>query len=323
MLLALCLVLSLGAFASGEASGAAGSFAQVDDTHWSGSSVTIRSVEYAPEFTGQGYVDSTLFTGVAKIVTDAGTIDVDSAVYTPVLTVDGVQVDLYNAANETFTGDVVLTLVEKGDSNANKGAPFGADKAQSSFGPFYYTAAAYVADGAYDAAKSAGAAQISGDVTDNGIFDQVGSFADIVGEKLGAYKLPILFATGNHDMLSNGMFATTKRELYDEAYAADIDTGATATASRHSVVGGVHFIQVSATSYRTGSQNYTAKTMDWLRNSLELAAKDAPGMPIFVSTHLPVYDTVFGSDAYFDAYSDFYAKSDAYSDGYTVTDPDA
>lgn len=166
MLLALCLVLSLGAFASGEASGAAGSFAQVDDTHWAGSAVTIQSVEYAPEFADQGYVDSTLFTSVAKIVTDAGTIDVDSAVYTPVLTVDGVQVDLYNAANETFTGDVVLTLVEKGDSNANKGAPFGADKAQSSFGPFYYTAAAYIADGAYDAAKSAGAAQISGDVGD-------------------------------------------------------------------------------------------------------------------------------------------------------------
>ena len=89
----------------------------------------------------------------------------DNAKYTPVLTVDGIQFDLYNAANETFTGDVVLTLVEKGDSNANQGAPFGADKAQSKFGPFYYTAAAYIADGQYDAAKSAEAAVQQGSVT--------------------------------------------------------------------------------------------------------------------------------------------------------------
>ncbi len=178
VLLALCMALSLSAFASGEASGS--SFAQVDATHWAGDSVTIRSVEYAPEFTDQGYVDSTLFTSVSKIVTDAGDIDVDNTVYTPVLTVDGVQVDLYNiAAAETFTGDVVVTLVEKGDSNANQGAPFGADKAQSSFGPFYYTAAAYIKDGAYDAAKSVEAAQIEGAVTDteaNGL--TVGSEGD-------------------------------------------------------------------------------------------------------------------------------------------------
>ena len=168
VLLTLCMVLSLGAFASGEASGGAsgGSFAQVDDTHWAGDSLTVERVEYAPEFTDQGYVDSTLFTSVSKIVTDAGEIDVDNAVYTPILTVDGVQVDLYNAENASFTGDVVLTLVEKGDSNANQGAPFGADKAQSSFGPFYYTAAAYISDGKFDAAKSVEEAWISGEAVD-------------------------------------------------------------------------------------------------------------------------------------------------------------
>ncbi len=166
MLLVLCMILSLGAFASGEPSGSGGTFAQVDATHWAGDSLTIRSVEYAPEFTGQGYVDSTLFTSVSKIVTDAGEIAVDNTLYTPILTVNGVQVDLYNAANASYTGDIALTLVEKGASSSNQGAPFGADKAQSSFGPFYYTAAAYIADGKYDAAKSAESAQIAGTVTD-------------------------------------------------------------------------------------------------------------------------------------------------------------
>ncbi len=141
-------------------------FAQVDDTHWAGGAVTIESVEYAPEFTDQGFVDSTLFTSVSKIIYDGGEIEVDNSLFTPVLTVDGVQYDLYNAENVSFEGDVQITLVEKGDSNANKGAPFGADKAQSSFGPFFYTAAAYIGDGAYDEAKSVTAAQIEGEITD-------------------------------------------------------------------------------------------------------------------------------------------------------------
>lgn len=164
LVLALCFVLSLGAIASGEPSAAA--FAQVDDTHWAGSAVTIQSVEYAPEFVGQGYIDSTLFTSVSRIVYDGGEIEVDNTVYTPILTVDGVQVDLYNAENVSYTGDVVITLVEKGVSNNNQGAPFGADKAQSSIGPFYYAAAAYVDGGAYDAAKSVEAARMAGEVSD-------------------------------------------------------------------------------------------------------------------------------------------------------------
>ena len=141
-------------------------FAQVDETHWAGGALTILGVEYAPEFTDQGYVDSTLFTSVSKILYDGGEIAVDNTLYTPILTVDGVQYDLYNAENVSYEGDVQITLVEKGDSNANQGAPFGADKAQSSFGPFYYTAAAYIGDGVYDEAKSVTAAQIEGEITD-------------------------------------------------------------------------------------------------------------------------------------------------------------
>ena len=165
LVLALSLLCMLMSGFSAEIPGDA-AFAQVDDTHWAGSAVTIQSVEYAPEFTDQGYVDSTLFTSVSKIVYDGGEIAVDNSKYTAILTVDGVQYDLYNAENASYSGDVQITLVEKGDSNSNQGAPFGADKAQSSFGPFYYTAAAYVGDGVYDEAKSVTAAQIEGEITD-------------------------------------------------------------------------------------------------------------------------------------------------------------
>ena len=108
LVLVLCFVLSLGAFASGEPSGGAsgGSFAQVDDTHWAGGSITIESVEIAAEYAD--YVDGTLFGNVSKVVYDGGEIDVDYAKYAAILTVGGVQVDLYNAAGETFEGDVVV-----------------------------------------------------------------------------------------------------------------------------------------------------------------------------------------------------------------------
>ena len=204
VLLALCMALSLGAFASGEPSGApaGGSFAQVDDTHWAGDALAVTRVEYAPEFTGQGYVDSTLFTSVAKIVTDAGTIDVDNTRYTPILTVDGEQLDLYNAEGASYSGDVRITLVEKGDSNANQGAPFGADKAQSKFGPFYYTAAAYIADGRYEEAKSAVSAQIAGSVTDT---EASGLQVESVGDYFsGLYIVNSDYAVRDASMRFNG-----------------------------------------------------------------------------------------------------------------------
>ena len=191
LVLALCFVLSLGAFASGEPSGTG--FAQVDDTHWAGSELTIVGVEYAPEFADQGYVDSTLFTSVSKILYEGGEIAVDNTLYTPILTVDGVQYDVYNAENVTYTGDVQITLVEKGDSSTNNGAPFGADKAQSSFGAFYYTAAAYVGEEGYDAAKSAAAAQIQGEITDteaNGlVVDSQGDYFTAVYVKDAEYAI--------------------------------------------------------------------------------------------------------------------------------------
>ena len=176
LLMALCMAVSLmgvGAAAKEAPAGldaAADTFAQQDETHWAGEGLVVTGVTYAAEYTDAGYVDSTLFAQVSSIETSAGTIAVDSAVYTPILTVDGVQYDLYNISEETaFDGYSVITLVEKGDSSSNNGAPFGADKAQSSFGAFYYTPAIYVADGAYVAAKSAESALIAGEVSDTAV----------------------------------------------------------------------------------------------------------------------------------------------------------
>ena len=175
LLLTLCLAFSLcgGALAaSGEpvAEPSGESLAQVDATHWAGSTITITGIEFDKAYAdqdGKSYVDSTLFGAISKIIYEGGEINVDTAKYTAVLTVDGVQQNLYNVTEpRTYTGDVVITLAELGDTQVNAGAPFGADKENALFGEFRYTPAVYISAGAYDEAKSVTAAQLSGEIDD-------------------------------------------------------------------------------------------------------------------------------------------------------------
>ena len=187
LVMALCFVLSLGAFASGEPSGspaapAAGSFVQVDETHWAGDSLTVQAVEIADEFTD--YVDATQFCNISKIIYDGGEIVVDNTVYTAILTVDGIQVDLYNADGQTFEGDVVLTLIEKGESANSGNAKFG-DDAGSLIGSHYYSAAAYFDSEGYQPEKSVEAAQYGAYVDDGIVFDM--DFASVGDYFSGVY----------------------------------------------------------------------------------------------------------------------------------------
>jgi len=175
----LCLMLSLCAFASGDPSGAG--FAQVNETTWAGDSITILSVEIAEEYAD--YVDATLFCHVEKIVYDGGEIAVDSEKYGAILTVDGVQYDLYNAENVTYKGDVVISLVEKANSASTGNSKFG-DDAGSPIGPFYYLAAAYYDDEGYHADSSVVAAQGGAVVDDTSVsgmaFDSQGDYFSAV-----------------------------------------------------------------------------------------------------------------------------------------------
>ena len=205
--LALCLAMSLSAFASGDPSGAA--FAQVDENTWAGDSVTIKSVEIADAYAD--YVDATLFCNIEKIVYDGGEIPVDSATQTAILTVDGVQRDLYNAENVTYTGDVVISLIEKANSSSSGNSKFG-DDAGSLIGPFYYAAAAYFDDEGYHADSSVLAAQ-GGAIVDNAgvsgmTFNSQGDYFSGVyangGELTVADSTFVAFGKGGDDFTGQG-----------------------------------------------------------------------------------------------------------------------
>ncbi len=208
VLLALCMVLSLGAFASGETGGVSGEasaapaegFRQVDETHWAGDTLTVVSVEIAPEYVD--YVDATRFCNVAKIVYDGGEIDVDYAEYAAILTVGGVQENLYNAAGRTFEGDVEITLVKKAASTNQGNSKFG-DDAGSLIGPFSYIAAAYFDENGYVEESSVTAAQYGADITDNSV-----DWMEFVSD--GDYMSGIYVAAGEVN-ISNSAFGAYGR----------------------------------------------------------------------------------------------------------------
>ena len=204
LIMALCFVLSIGAFASGEPSGGpsgeAGSFAQVDATHWAGDSLTILDVEIAEEF--QDYVDATQFCNIAKIVYDGGEIDVDYAKYAAILTVGGVQENLYNAAGQTFEGDVAVTLVEKAATTNQGNSKFG-DDAGSKIGPFSYIAAAYFDENGYRESNSVTAAQYGAEITDDTV-----SWMEFVSD--GDYMSGV-YVGGGEVTISNSAFGAYGR----------------------------------------------------------------------------------------------------------------
>ena len=212
VVMTLCLVFSLSVLADAKPDGApaaaSGSFAQVDDTHWAGDSLTIESVEIADAFAD--YVDATLFCNVAKVVYNGGEIVVDSDNYVAILTVDGVQYDLYNAAGETFTGDVQIELVKKAATASGGNSKFG-DDAGSQIGAFAYTAAAYF-DGGYVTESSATTAQGGAEVSDAGVngmvFNSQGDYFSGVYAKSGDVAITdsvfTAFGKGGDDFTGQG-----------------------------------------------------------------------------------------------------------------------
>ena len=220
LFLALSLLLTVGAFASGDPSGAsseepaadsAPSFAQVDETHWAGDSLTVESVEIAEEY--QDYVDAAQFCNISKIVYDGGEIDVDYTRYVAILTVDTVQFNLYNAAGETFEGDVVITLVEKDASTNSGNAKFG-DDAGSLVGDFYFTAAAYFNEDGYQEKSSVVEAQdpacvIDGDTITGMYYMSVGDYMSGVYANAGELTIKdsifVAYGKGGDDFTGRGI----------------------------------------------------------------------------------------------------------------------
>ena len=139
---------------------------------------------------------------------------------------------------------------------------------------------------------------VSGDLTDNGLPNEVESLRDSL-DTLGLKEkgTEFVFALGNHDLdfdrkpLNGELF---KEILGDYAYRGatpeEISNG-----NHHVVLEGFHFIALNCKVYNGGC-HHSAEDLAWLQSKLAIAVQDAPDKPIFLATHPLIEGTVYGSN---------------------------
>jgi len=140
-----------------------------------------------------------------------------------------------------------------------------------------------------------------GDLTNNGFKQEIDTLLKYYREEPAINGKPFIYCSGNHDIFSEDEGAFTQK-MYDafkdtKAYNYDQQPWG-ANDSRHSVISGIHFIQVNVNNYEWSNGVYADDVKQWLDDELKAATTAAPGKPVFVLSHLAIKNTVTGSDFY-------------------------
>ena len=140
-----------------------------------------------------------------------------------------------------------------------------------------------------------------GDMTNNGFQQEIDTLLKFYRQELVINGKPFIYCSGNHDIYSEdeGAFTQRMKKAFEGtgAFSADIKAWG-ANDSRHSVVGGIHFIQVNVNNYEWSNGVYSDDVKQWLDDELAAATTADPGKPVFVLSHLSIQNTVTGSDYY-------------------------
>ncbi|MBR2291966.1 MAG: metallophosphoesterase [Prevotella sp.] len=156
---------------------------------------------------------------------------------------------------------------------------------------------------ASQSSKGLDALVMPGDLTNNGFQQEIDTLLKYYKNEPAINGKPFIYCSGNHDIFSEdeGAFTQKMKKAFDNtgAYDADDpDRGWGANDSRHSVVGGIHFIQVNVNNYEWSNGVYSDDVKQWLDDELRVATTENPGKPVFVLSHLAIQNTVTGSDFY-------------------------
>ncbi|MBR0510338.1 MAG: metallophosphoesterase [Clostridia bacterium] len=147
-------------------------------------------------------------------------------------------------------------------------------------------ALAYADAQSCDAYPGIDALLIAGDLTNDGTKTEFDKFWAAVD---GALKDDTQFlgvVAKNHDGYK--MNRKELRQYYTSLTGNDADF--------HVVIGGYHFIGVSASPNDT--MHYDLKQLNWLKQQLDAAVADDPDKPVFVTHHEHVRGTVYGSSQF-------------------------
>jgi hypothetical protein len=126
----------------------------------------------------------------------------------------------------------------------------------------------------------------AGDFTDRGRPEEFSAYFDILRETLppGATVLSVI--AKNHDNWAKGRYGPKTGFAYYRSHT-DLPT------DFHVKVKGFHFIGISTSTEE--DVYYSPYQREWLVKELDAAVADTPDLPVFVTHHEHVTDTVFGS----------------------------
>ena len=138
----------------------------------------------------------------------------------------------------------------------------------------------------------------AGDNTQTGIKDEADTFMDILSSHYDLTKVPIVAAYGNHDVYWTGCMS--RSAFYDAfnargMYAFDKDMEGAKLGNRHVEVNGYHFLTVDIEKYGDNYNTLSATTETWLKAKLTTLSTENAGEPIFVISHSPAMNTIYGS----------------------------
>lgn len=129
----------------------------------------------------------------------------------------------------------------------------------------------------------------TGDNSQSGTADQQTYFFNYLKQntKSGTTARAVM---GNHEYYQTKNYSTEGAEQFKRYSGYDSE-------DTHIKIGGYHFIFISLDQYKNkGSNAFFSNTkLDWLKNELDKAVKDAPNQQIFIFSHIPPYDTLLYS----------------------------
>lgn len=126
---------------------------------------------------------------------------------------------------------------------------------------------------------------VAGDIGDEGTEYAFQIFKDIYELVYPGYSKPILhIIMGNHDYWGEKLDPI----VFQERFAKVIGE----KPFSHKVINGFHFINWGS---EDGSVSTCNENIKWAKEQIDIALKDDPTKPIFVTTHVPPGNTVYGS----------------------------
>ena len=126
---------------------------------------------------------------------------------------------------------------------------------------------------------------IAGDITDDGANESYKAVNQIINSVYPEYKPELIYVMGNHDYWSAPYINKVLQKRFEDNLGQKPFS--------HKIINGYHFIGWGS---ENGSMDKSNTDTKWVKKELEYAVKDSKTKPIFVTTHFPPANTMYGSD---------------------------